>query len=259
MKAEKIIIDRGKTASFSLGGQERKIFLKGGFYPRASFSSPLHSHHYAEIHMVLEGEALLWVEGKTITLKAGQLLLIPAKLYHKVIHMDQNTAHSAFGINFGSDEVVCKSMNLSTMKDFYDLLKENESPEVDAKLFSYVLLVCSILMDSFKIGVSEYIEEEFLIAEFFSENYYQDIQVSDLANALHLSEKQTQMLVKQYTGKTFKQELTSYRMKMADYLIQEANMSMQEVAEKVGFQSYSGFWKVYKAYKATNNGVIDEE
>ncbi len=259
MNQKNFIFDQGKTAIFFLGGKERKVFLKGGFYPKELHLSPLHQHHYAEVHMVLKGEATLWIEGKSIALKPGQILLIPAKLYHKIKYGDPQTIHSAFGIDFGINQVVCKSMNLSTMNDFFEALKENENLEVDAKLFSYILLVCSILMDSFKIGVSENIDDEFMIAEFFSENYYQDVQVSDLASILHLSEKQTQMLVKQHTGRTFKQELTSYRMKMADYLIEETNMPMQEVAEKIGFRTYSGFWKVYKVYKANHNDVIEVE
>ena len=240
---------KSRCISFSLDKKDRMVFLKGGFYPNNAKSSPFHRHHYAEVHMVLDGECRIWVENEYYSLIPGQILLIPAKMYHGISSMEKNTVHSAFGIDFGCAEIVCRSMNLSTMRDFFEEIKASVDTSGNSRLLSYILLVCSLLVDSFVIESTEISQDRFLISEFFSERYHENVQVSDLAKELHLSEKQTQLLVKRYLGRTFKQELTETRMKVASYLVEYTDMSMTEIASKIGFQTYGGFWKVFKAYQ----------
>ncbi len=38
-------------------------------------------------------------------------------------------------------------------------------------------------------------------------------------------------------------------MKIADFLIANTKLSLTEIAFEVGFQTYSGFWKMYKAHQ----------
>jgi AraC-like DNA-binding protein len=85
----------------------------------------------------------------------------------------------------------------------------------------------------------------FLIYEFFSTNYSGDVKLADLADILHLSERQTERLVIEHTGKTFKEEITSMRMEMAQKLI-SAGMPLTEIAQYVGYKSYAGFYKAMK-------------
>ena len=52
-----------------------------------------------------------------------------------------------------------------------------------------------------------------------------------------------------FVRKNFSEELTARRMLAADHLIKDGRLSLAEVAETVGYQTYSGFWKAYKKFK----------
>ena len=55
-----------------------------------------------------------------------------------------------------------------------------------------------------------------------------------------------------YTGRHFRGELTYRRIEAAKYLLATEKIKLREVAERVGYKSYSGFFKAYKAYESQN-------
>ena len=114
------------------------------------------------------------------------------------------------------------------------------------KLSSYISLFCSHFVQAQKLSAKKITDYAFLIYEFFSANYALDLHLCDLAKILHLSERQTERLVIEHTGKTFKEALCSISMDMAKKLIQSSDMSMQQVARYVGYKSYAGFWKAMR-------------
>ena len=103
--------------------------------------------------------------------------------------------------------------------------------------------------------VTPMMDTAFIIHEFFSRGYNLDLRLSDLAELLHLSEKQTARLVEIHTGKTFKQALIAQRMNNARHLIALGEMSFAEIGEQLGYQSYAGFYKAYFKYFGCH-GVI---
>jgi len=232
-----------------VGNSEKKIFLKPGFYPRKGTLSPLHRHRYAEVHVVAKGEISYWIDHKKYCLEEGNVLLIPSQTYHNITDCNEDALSCAFGIEYDCKNVVMKYINMEIIRNLINEIQEIGEIKINAKIFSHLLLICSYLMDDLSVTTEDVTDNEYLISEFFSERYHENVQVSDLADELHLSEKQTQLLVKRHTGKTFKQELTEYRMKVANYLMNSTDMSMMDIANRVGFQTYSGFWKVFKAYQ----------
>ena len=84
---------------------------------------------------------------------------------------------------------------------------------------------------------------------FFSRRYAEPVTVADLAEVLMLSEKQTEREVRRRTGLPFRRTLLHFRMSAADSLLSSTACSKNEIAERVGYRSYSGFWKAYRAYQ----------
>ena len=93
----------------------------------------------------------------------------------------------------------------------------------------------------------------FLIHEFFSLHYSEDLHLCDLAQFLHLSERQTERLVIEHTGNTFRNELTAIRMTIAKKLLTSSQMSLTEISQYVGYKSYAGFWKALNKYNLQNH------
>lgn len=231
-----------------------RIFIQRGFFPddNSLCRAPYHKHSYAEIHMISEGSSVINVENREYTLNRGDVILIPAKAYHTIKTISENARHSAFQIDYNCGfDIITKNIPPEILNIYFNEITECRSLDSDfSKVVPYLELILSTLLNTRAIYVHETTDYSHLIHEFLSISYNNDdVKVSQLANTLHLSEKQTQLLVKRHTGKTFKQALASYRMKIADYLISNTNMSMTDIASAVGFKTYSGFWKMYKTHK----------
>jgi len=91
---------------------------------------------------------------------------------------------------------------------------------------------------------------KFKIDDFISRNFHADTTLEDLAEYLHLSPKQANRYVQKYLGMSFKQALNSFRAMITDNMLASKRATLTEISERVlGYQSYSGFWKMYS--KAT--------
>ena len=111
---------------------------------------------------------------------------------------------------------------------------------------AYIPLLCSYVIASHPRDISEVTDEGMLIEVFFSTSYNKDVQLSDLAAILHLSERQTERKLIEHTGHTFREELAATRISVAKYLQSTSSMSLSEIATYVGYHSYAGFWKAMK-------------
>ena len=85
------------------------------------------------------------------------------------------------------------------------------------------------------------------IFSYISENYALQITVSELANHLNLSVRHTEKIIKQRLNSTFTGVLNEHRITVARALIKsEVECSFEEVAYRVGYVSYSYFYKQFK-------------
>ena len=113
--------------------------------------------------------------------------------------------------------------------------------------------ICNSLTGIVSYTMAENRDYKHEIGHFFDKRHNENVEVKHLANELHLSEMQTQRLVKKYTGMTFGENLRSYRMNVANYLAETTDMSLEEIAREVGYASYSGFWKARQKSIRKNN------
>lgn len=85
-----------------------------------------------------------------------------------------------------------------------------------------------------------------LLDEYFTHFYRNAPLLQDLAQLLHLSVSQTQRLIKSHYGVSFREKLTQARLKEAKRLIGEDRVSMEAIAEQIGYNSYSGFFDAFQ-------------
>lgn len=234
--------------SIKVGSSNKKVYLQNGFYDREFRFSPLHSHNYSEIHVVASGRVKFSISGKEETAEAGSIIMIPPKIFHWVMTASDDVRHIAFQIEHTSTAVKLKKLSVVLLSELLDEIaaayKNNDYTAVSA----YLSLICCKLIDTEKERPTPISDYDFLIYEFFSNRYNEDVKLGDLAKELHLSEKQTQRLVKKYTGKTFGSNLTERRIAMAEALFESYDFLKSDVCERVGYHSYGGFFKAYKKY-----------
>ncbi|EOS77641.1 hypothetical protein C819_00751 [Lachnospiraceae bacterium 10-1] len=81
---------------------------------------------------------------------------------------------------------------------------------------------------------------------YVEENYAKQIHLEDVASYVNLNPVYFSNVFKRETGENFTDYLTNYRMKIARELLCATNDSMNEIAEKTGYQDARYFSKLFK-------------
>jgi len=238
--------------SVKIGIQNHTVFFKGSFLQPEISTPHLHKHNYAEIHIITGGNATYIINDRTYTLKDGSMLVIPRDTFHCCTKRDEYTMLPAFQVTYTVINPKVYEVNKNICTEFLKEIEDCKKNENYSKISSYISIFCSNMCTDEKLQARPITDYAFLIYEFFSTNYSQDVKLADLADILHLSERQTERLVIEHTGKTFKEEITSMRMEMAQKLI-NAGMPLTEIAQYVGYKSYAGFYKAIKKCKPLFN------
>jgi len=84
------------------------------------------------------------------------------------------------------------------------------------------------------------------IENFINKNYMKSITLSDMADCLHLSEKQTNRTLRKLTNLSFRELLLKRRLERARELIINSDIPINEIADQIGYNSYNGFYTAFK-------------
>ena len=219
-------------------------YLQDGFYINSKGSN-YHNHNYAEIHVVV-GDCEITVEGTPYALCGANMLVIPPDRYHSTTGTSDDVKHIAFQINRDFGQASVYPINSELAEEFFEKLYTVDKYANHASIALYLAFFVGTAFSQCEI-VPRYIEDpNFLIHEFISLNYHRDASLRELAEILHLSERQAQRLVRARYGKSFRSVLSSTRIEVPKRLITSTNASLSEIAAAVGYRSYAGFWKAFK-------------
>lgn len=227
-----------------IGEKDHKAFLQNGFYNASVQTTTMHKHNYAEVHIVDGSDAVFHIGDTVHRSTEGNLLIIPRNVYH-CINNGTNAHHVAFQIDYDIRQLYSRTVEPQTVRDFFKEIEICKDTDNYSTVSAYVSLFCSMLCLE-KSNVRQISDYSFLIYEFFSKHYHEDVRLSDLASVLHLSERQTERLVIKSTGNTFLGELTEVRMNVAEHLLKTTDMTLEEISNYIGYRSYAGFWKAKK-------------
>ena len=80
----------------------------------------------------------------------------------------------------------------------------------------------------------------------YMQTNYQTITLETLAEHFHLSEPYISKFIREKSGKTFVEHLTNIRMKKARTLLKHGNMTVENIALSIGYQSVEHFNRTFK-------------
>ncbi len=226
----------------------RKIFMMPGFFSAGMKlrNTRVHKHSYTEIHVVTGGDLLYSIDNVPFLVHAGEMLAIPAKIYHRYESIEGEACISSFLVDFDIEEPSIYSLPHGLMDAYFSELNHCESTEDFTRISPYLSLLLAEIIPE-KILPRKITDYHFIIDNYLSSHIGDDICMADLAKELCLSDRQAERLIKETTGNTFRQEITELRFRAAKYLLEYTDMSACEVAEQVGYHSYTSLWRVLKA------------
>lgn len=245
---------------------------------RRDYEDQLHAHDCFFLVYVVKGSNLEIVEGKRISVSERDLLLLtPYTRHHNLytqesqilfIHIDtkvlfeilrpamlENILFSDFFSDFIVDETVRKAVFFEGVASKARPILEHILKEYMDKQLLYHSYMRGLLTELFvelarnqsfkQYHYSDAMSEQMnTILRFITENY-QDVTLQDVArhfgyNPAYLSHK-----IRQFSGRTYSQLLTDYRLNRAGILIREKRLSVEEVALDCGYRDVSAFYKAF--------------
>lgn len=231
-----------------INGIQTTIYMMIGFFDHQNMSFPIHRHPLVEMHILLNGTAVLQCNQDDIVLQEADVLCVPANMPHKYQSFTKDTRRISFFIDYGNTFDIPrkiafrKELLLLLSKEIQEYVLTGKDGKLKA-LISY--LCCAFFEADIPKPLIPITNRELLIEEFFSKKFNENVTLDDLAKELMLSHKQTEREVKRITGNTFVGELSKRKINAAIILSQTTNLSLTKISELVGFSSYSGFYKAY--------------
>ena len=249
---------------------------------QTQYAQSPHYHASYELQYFVTNGWNISTEMQTEEIDTGAVCIIPPFQFHHFFPDSENEEYKKIAIKFSIDSNIKKAgqaaerlnaalnqiNRISYIKDerissLFSML--SSLPENDYKKETLVSsLVCSIITylidtlentatDSLPITAERISSKEhhyaISIEDYIASNYKNpQLQLSSLADYLHLSERQTQRLCLKIFKENFSSLLTRQRMTVAHSLIHEKNLHLNEIAEMIGYESYAGFYKSYKKH-----------
>lgn len=84
------------------------------------------------------------------------------------------------------------------------------------------------------------------VIRYIEKNYQSKLSFNEIADKINISRSYLSVLFNQATGRTFLEYVTDFRMQKALELMRESRMSLCLLAERVGYEDYAHFSKVFK-------------
>lgn len=234
-----------------------------------------HTHRYCEIFFVLHGQIKVYTESTSYELSEGDCIYIPAGCRHTSEYLEDS---QRFALPF----FYSKQKTENTAKKYFDTFESLFDDHIRIfwqfigaeafKRFAYyyyssytdkdelittccreiiLLLKASVSSDSIPTPMYELSDTDnyrnYVISNFFGTSY-KNGTLTQLSELLHLSPQQTQRLIKNLYGETFRDHLIHLKMKQAGTLLLNTTHPAAKIAEEVGYAYTHSFYEAFKKY-----------
>jgi len=243
-----------------------------------SKTSRTHAHTNYELFFVCSGEVQIKTEEKDYTLCKNQALLIAPTFYHQTITSPGTEKVSVY-LSFiqtkkrhSKIDVFSEFARTFSNVTFHPLVRASKIGEklvllhkigqtecfckterLEALLTELILSIydslarqkhtVSLAASPAKAGMHYRYEIDALL----SQNYTKDIDLTFLSKALYLSPKRVSELIKSLYGKSFRQVKAEMRIQVAKQLLKESDLTVAQIAARVGYKSLRGFLTAFEA------------
>ncbi len=250
-------------------GNSQNIYIN---YHDPIFNELPHAHNFFELIYVAEGTAGDYIDDTAIELKTGEMCLHNPRARHMVTHCgpEDFLVNILISKDIFEDEVFAQIARDPELDRFFHryLSAPDSSPaymafhDVDAMTGQILdmifeeyfhedrseLLISSLLTLLFGNLLRGHKGDPFTeeLADYISE-HLADITVRSAANHFGYHEKYFSGLVREKTGRSFKQHVMEQRMRRAAHLLQYTEDTIEELASAVGYAEPSSLYTNFRA------------
>lgn len=238
----------------------------------------LHSHDVFELFILEKGECEYFCEGKTYSLKPGDVMVIPPHTIHRALTRDFNqyerlliniTPHLLLDFQYSSctlqEKMTFQKTNgnymyrldsksfqqmVSLLNDIIKKVEEGKS-SYSFTLQSLLFQALTFIFDSSSkqsVSLNNSLDERLAAILEFIETYLTDQQLSlDFVSAsFHMNKYYFSHYFKKKMNLPFYRYVSLKRLSLALDMIKQNQLPMEQIAVKCGFQDYSNFYRLFK-------------
>ncbi|MBQ4527072.1 MAG: helix-turn-helix transcriptional regulator [Clostridia bacterium] len=232
-----------------------------------------HIHTDFELHYIFEGECKLVSDDKEYILGENSLCIVPALCSHFFPKNDK--ACKGFGIlmsfKHGHDEeneapfslnlprrttIIKNDLRIRTYFDAFIDAYKNRGFGSENKMESALTLLFLEMASTVGNGMGNLHHEkpkspdetQIMLETIIMSRYLRDISLNDVAKAINFTPAHTGRLIKKIYKKSYSKLILELRMKYARKKILTTDLPFSDIAERVGYESYTGFWMAFKRY-----------
>jgi transcriptional regulator GlxA family with amidase domain len=99
---------------------------------------------------------------------------------------------------------------------------------------------------TYRVPVKSHESIIILIIQYIFEHYKQEITLEDVAKQYSYSTRHLHRIIKFHTGLTLQQLLSNIRVEMAKRIMNDSDMTIEQISEFVGFSSQCHLSKAFK-------------
>ncbi|WP_203300817.1 AraC family transcriptional regulator [Marinobacter sediminum] len=204
-----------------------------------------HAHDHHQLVLPLVGTLSLSVDSKAGEVSGGKAAIIAAGHDHDFAATNANrfvVADIPSALAPMLDKLPCFVQLDAGLEHYVQFLHSQleQGDESSQTQHQMLLLLIQLLQERF--GDTLRLDRRVETAKrFIDENYHQKITVSQLASISHLSPRQLNELFKHQVGLTPHHYLTELRMQASWQLLERGDLSIQSIADAVGYSSLSAF------------------
>lgn len=207
-----------------------------------------HHHNYSELHIMLIGNARYQIGGIEYTLHPNDTLLIPAQVKHFCSHSSNDAKICSFMIDTYTRNSIFTTLPEFAIQGLLEEIALAEQSKNYIRVVGYLSLISSFVYPDLKISPEHNSNYKLVIENYIESNYAKNPSLTELSEWLGLSTSHTSRLIKNFLGLSFDEAIASKRIEVAKFLIKKQNLSKTQAAEKVGYLTYSGFYKAFNKY-----------
>jgi len=231
-------------------------------------------HDYYLMYM-LQGELEAQIEGENIQLTAGDLILFPPEMgYAYQLKKPERMVY--LWVHFTGSECAArlKELGLEMARMYHPTEGEELEQEIDTihRLLisqpAFFFQECNARLEMLLCRVARYVQRPsqnvapdrlWQSLYYLQHNYWDKIPVAQLAAMEYLSVSRYAALFRQLTGRSPQQYLIELRVSNARQLLRETNLSIGEVARRVGYEDALYFSRLFARYTGKSPRVFRME
>ena len=235
---------------------------------RYNWSTYRHCNAEYELHILISGKIPVEIEENNFILKAREGIVIIPGQYHAPLKPIEDIEHFSLSFSVAEGELAdslvseisgYRHFNVSedmcnTCLEIYNECEHCCSYRNERLKALITNLVISVVrkLDLNKKETNAFLAPELeradIIDNFFGLSLEYIQGAKQLANQLHLSERQLGRVIFQLYGMTFQQKMTQAKMDRSAWLLRTTTKKVGEIAQMVGYSSEAAFYQAFRKY-----------